>query len=45
MAYMFLETLNKIDNKMLPDIVSNIVFAGGIWRIKGMQMYFKKKIK
>lgn len=45
MAYMFLEALNAVDVKMLEELVTNVVFAGGIWRIKGMQMYFKKQIK
>lgn len=25
-------------------VVGNIVLAGGMWRIKGMQMYFKKRV-
>ena len=30
---------------MLNAISGNIVLAGGLWRIKGMQNYFKKQIK
>jgi hypothetical protein len=30
---------------MFDAVVGNVVLAGGIWRIKGMQMYFKKKVK
>ena len=29
---------------MLDAIAGNVVFAGGIWRIKGMQQYFKKRV-
>lgn len=25
-------------------VVGNVVLAGGMWRIKGMQMYFKKRV-
>lgn len=30
---------------MLDNVVGNVVFAGGMWRIKGMMQYFKKKVK
>jgi hypothetical protein len=42
---MFLEALSSIDVKFFDAVVSNVVLAGGIWRVKGMQIYFKRKIK
>lgn len=30
---------------MFDAVVGNVVLAGGICRVKGMQMYFKKKVK
>lgn len=44
-AYSFLESLSKMDIKMFDAIVSNVILAGGLWRVKNMQMYFKRKIK
>ena len=43
-AYEFVEMLNEIPVSCLNDVCANIVFAGGLWRIKGMQNYFKKKV-
>lgn len=42
---MFLEALSQIDIKFFDAIAGNVVLAGGLWRVRGMQMYFKKKIK
>ncbi len=42
---MFLEALSQIDIKFFDAIAGNVVLAGGLWRVKGIQMYFKKKIK
>lgn len=44
-AWMFLSALNEIDLSMLGPIVENVVFSGGLWRVKGMQSYFKKQLK
>ena len=30
---------------MLEAVAGNVVLAGGIWRVKGMQNFFKKQIK
>ena len=30
---------------MLEALCSNVVLAGGLWRIKGMQTYFKNALK
>ncbi len=30
---------------MFDAVVENVVLAGGLWRIKGMQLYFKKRVK
>lgn len=45
MAWMFLEALSGINLSMLESVVQNVVLAGGLWRVKGMNLYFKKKIK
>ena len=44
-AYSLLEILDRIPIEMLDAVCSNIVLAGGLWRIKGMQTYFKKSLK
>lgn len=30
---------------MFEAVVGNIVLAGGLWRIKGMNMFFKRRLK
>ena len=42
---MFLQALSEISPKMLDAVAGNIVLAGGMWRVKGMQQYFKKAVK
>ena len=44
-AFSLLEVLDSIPHQMLDAICGNIVLAGGLWRVKGMQNYFKKQIK
>lgn len=45
MAHLFLTALDQVGVKMLDAVAGNVVMAGGIWRIKGMQQYFKKRVK
>lgn len=42
---MFLLALNGIDLKIVESVASNVVLAGGMWRIKGMIQYFKRRVK
>lgn len=39
-----LDEIGQLGTKVLETIAGNIVLAGGIWRVKGMQAYFKKQI-
>lgn len=43
-AHSFLKVLNDIPTNCLEAVSKNIVLAGGFWRIKGMQKYFKKNV-
>lgn len=45
MAHLFLTALNEVSVKMLDAVAGNVVMAGGLWRIKGMQQYFKRRVK
>jgi hypothetical protein len=43
-AYSFLKLLSEIPAECLEAVCSNVVLAGGFWRIRGMQKHFKKQI-
>ena len=42
---MFLQALSEVSPKMVDALAGNVVLAGGMWRVKGMQQYFKKRVK
>lgn len=44
MAFTFLDVLNNIPEHCLEAVCSNVVLAGGLWRIRGMQKLFKTKV-
>jgi hypothetical protein len=39
-----LKVLDNVPVECLIDVCKNVVFSGGIWRILGMQSYFKKHV-
>ena len=43
-AYSFLAVLQALPHHCLEPIAKNVVLAGGFWRIRGMQKFFKKKV-
>lgn len=47
-SYEFLKVLGKVYEQVGVNgweaVVGNVVMAGGMWRIKGMQTYFKKRV-
>jgi hypothetical protein len=43
-AWAFLQVLDSVPTEALESIISNVVFAGGLWRVKGMQNYFKEEV-
>ena len=43
-AYSMLKVLDSLPHQCLEPIAKNVVFAGGFWRIRGMQKFFKKKV-
>ena len=43
-AWSFLEAIDGVPLESLEAVISNVVLAGGLWRIKGMQSYFKSAI-
>ncbi len=43
-AYSFLKMLDSVPIECLDDLCKNVVFAGGLWRVEGMQNYFKKQV-
>ena len=43
-AYSMLKVLDSLPYQCLEPIAKNVIFAGGFWRIKGMQKFFKKKV-
>ncbi len=43
-AFTFLAVLQALPHHCLEPIAKNVVLAGGFWRIRGMQKFFKKKV-
>lgn len=43
-AFSFLSSLDKVPISCLEAVCKNVVLAGGFWRIKGMQKYFKENV-
>lgn len=44
-AHSFLSCINELPPSCFDGICKNIVLAGGFWRIKGIQNFFKKQLK
>lgn len=44
-AYSFLDSLSSLPREVLQAVAGNVVLAGGLWKVKGMQNYFKKQVK
>jgi hypothetical protein len=44
LAVAFLDVLNKVPEQCLEAICKNVIFAGGFWRIKGIQKMFKANV-
>lgn len=40
-----LEELLHVDKNMFEAVAGNIVLAGGLWRVKGMNMFFRRRLK
>jgi actin-related protein len=36
--------LDSVPLECLDDLCKNVVFAGGLWRVEGIQNYFKKQV-
>ena len=45
LAYSFLSALDHLPPNCFDAVTRNVVLAGGFWRIRGMQKYFKKQVK
>ena len=43
-AHSFCSLLNALPPSTLPAVCSNVVLAGGLWRVRGMQKHFKKQV-
>lgn len=43
-AYSFLKMLDSVPVSCLDDLCKNVVFSGGLWRVEGIQNYFKKQL-
>lgn len=44
-AALFLSVINDLPPNCFEPVCRNVVLAGGFWRIKGMQKFFKKQVK